>query len=117
MKMSSKIVGLPEAERAVARIGAKTRVAAEEAIALEAEEIRAGMAALAPKKTGALAGSFHVVATGLNAVVQTLVRYAMFVERGTGHGRAQPYALPTAEVARPRFPARVGAAVRRALLG
>lgn len=58
----------------------------------------------APVDTGALKASINTTADApLHATVWTGIEYGPFVEYGTRYMAAQPYLIPAAEQARPKF--------------
>lgn len=67
-------------------------------------EIESVAKSRAPVDTGNLKASISTMVDGpAHAVVGTNVEYAPFVEYGTRHMAAQPYLIPAAEQARPKF--------------
>lgn len=69
--------------------------------AFEIETVAKGRVAV---DTGTLKASITTHVDGpAHAVVGTGVEYATFVEYGTRHMAAQPYLIPAAEQARPKF--------------
>lgn len=69
-------------------------------------EIEATAKRRAPVDTGNLKASIKTTAndrTRRRATVWTNVKYAPFVEYGTRYMAAQPYLIPAAEQARPKF--------------
>jgi HK97 gp10 family phage protein len=84
------------AGRTQAAVGKVTGIATRE-VAKVTKETTEQAKANAPHLTGALADSITGTASGLTGTVETSIRYAQFVEFGTGHGPPQPYLIPAAE--------------------
>lgn len=114
------IEGLPQLKAALAEKVAELHAASVEAVADEAELLRADAAQHAPKvKTCDLRRSVRVEpgSSELEATVETRLRYATFVEHGTYKDKAQPFMQPASERARKRFPERAAQIIRTALGG
>lgn len=90
---------------------------ADRVVGEEVRDVAADMRRLAPRRTGALIRGIQAehrrgTAQG-RAVART--RHSVFVERGTGRTRPQPYAAPAREISERRLPRRIAEAVEQEL--
>jgi hypothetical protein len=108
----SLIVGLADQ---VAQSSRGVQVFVAEEVAITTKQIADDARNRAPKLTGTLAGSIQGASHGLTGLVETSLRYAEYVEYGTGHGPPQPYMMPAADTADGTFPPAVEAAVIKAM--
>lgn len=88
---------------------------ADRVVEAEVRDVAADMRRLAPRRTGALIEGIqpeHKRGTAQGrAVAKT--RHSVFVERGTGRTKAQPYAAPAREISERRLPKRLAEAVEQ----
>jgi len=109
--LANVIIGLPEAMAKIAAIPVVAETVGETALTAGKVEVAALARALAPKRTGALAGSIVPVPEGVGVVVP----YAGYVEFGTVNMDAEPYLGPALERAGPIVGKEVTESVKTAL--
>jgi HK97 gp10 family phage protein len=109
--MTATIIGLPEAMAKIAAIPEVAEVSGEASLAAGKAELSTAMRALAPKRTGLLAGSIVAVPEGIAVVA----RYAGYVEFGTVNMAAIPFVEPVMEHLGPVVGEQVTKTVRTAL--
>lgn len=116
--MKTPIEGLPRLRVAILKAGDAVTKAAVREVKRSALNVESGAKLRSPVDTGRLRGSIthDLSESGLGAVIGTNVEYSPYVEFGTERQRAQPYLLPALEEERPRFYARLRAAVGAALV-
>lgn len=96
-------------------VGRRVRTQVIKEVKTTTDQVARDASARAPKLTGTLSGSITGSARGLKGLVETDLRYAQYVEYGSGHGPPQPYMNPAADKADSTFPDAVEAAVVRAI--
>lgn len=111
MPKSQKVAGGSELRTALKQATARMVDAVEGAVAAETRQVRDDMRRFAPELTGELRGSMRAITGGLEGEAVAMADHAQFVENGTKKMKAQPFALPAAELARRRFKNRVADAV------
>lgn len=91
-----------------ARIGAELGPNVTKAVVATAYEVEAGFKERVRVKTGNLRRSIHtIVLDAYHAIVGTDVEYAPYQEYGTRFMEGRPALIPSLELSRPRFYARL----------
>lgn len=120
-RSTTRLDGLAEALRAVARVPEAMRQARTETLNEWADTVQGAAEENAPRDTGNLWAALDQkieerwgrAEVGVWDQAQT--EYALYVERGTSSMAEQPYLLPAFEAARPQVVSTYRAAVRRHL--
>jgi len=92
---------------ALTRAGPATVIAADKAIAVEAEAIRADASVRAPVLTGAQAAGYYVEDAADGKLISNDTRQAFYNEFGTSDTAPQPALLPAADAGERRLLARL----------
>lgn len=117
--MAIKVKGEREVLAALDRIDDDARARLSTAVGDQADEIRRDEQSQVPVDTGALRAGITARQTGELtaevAIYDPKLKYAIWIEWGRSSASPQPFATPSAELARNRWPRRAGDAVKDAV--
>ena len=104
MKVSMKIKGADKLVKEIAKYGEKAEFLVEAETQDAANNIALNAKRISPVDTGRLRGSIQVEkVTSLTYIVETIVKYAKYIEYGTVRMRAQPFLYPSLIRERPKY--------------
>lgn len=117
--MGIKVKGERKVLAALDRVGEDARARLSAAVGDQADEISRDEQTRVPVATGALRAGITARQTGELtaevAIYDPKLKYAIWIEWGRKRAAAQPFATPSAELARNRWPRRAGDAVKDAV--
>lgn len=121
MGIEVTVSGDRDLRSALDRLTGRMKTKMSEAVRAEADAVADDERALVPVATGALQAGIDVRSTGEHSaevgIFDDDLYYAIFVEWGRARAAAQPFATPSAEQSRSRWPSRAADAGKEAAGG